>query len=288
LQADGSDVALLDVEAVDANGERCPTFQQRVDFDINGPGIWRGGYNSGKTNSINNQFLDLECGINRVAVRSTQEAGAITVTVHGADLKPATTTILSQNFAAENGYALQKPPLPPPPVLAKPVFDNSQTLIAAGQKVDAGRFLAAFSYSGPAASVSVQKEAHDGAKIYADRDFVFSGLPAPLAGSDWVQTANADKLYSAVDLLDFSLKVDGVVYVAHDVRLPVPDWLQQQFSATEMTVAINGQPMKIFERRVRSGESLTLGSNTENRQFKSCNMYVVFVKSAGQPVQASR
>ncbi len=38
LRADGSDVALIDVEAVDANGERCPTFQQRVDFDVEGPG----------------------------------------------------------------------------------------------------------------------------------------------------------------------------------------------------------------------------------------------------------
>ncbi len=75
LQANGSDVVLIDVEAVDANGERCPTFQQRVDFDISGPGIWRGGYNSGKTNSINNKYLDLECGINRVAVRSTETPG---------------------------------------------------------------------------------------------------------------------------------------------------------------------------------------------------------------------
>jgi beta-galactosidase len=280
LQANGSDVALVDVEAVDANGERCPTFQQRVDFDITGPGIWRGGYNSGKTNSINNQFLDLECGINRVAVRSTETPGAITITVHGADIKSATTTIVSQNFPTKNGYALQMPPLPPPPVLTKPVFDNSQALIAAAAKVDVGRFLAAFSYSGPTTSVSVQKDAHDGAKIYADRDFVFSRVPATLAGSDWVQTANADKLYSAVDLLDFSLNVDGVVYVAHDARLPVPDWLQQQFTATEMTLAINDQPMKIFERHVRTGESLTLGSNTENRELNSCNMYLVFIKGA--------
>ena len=48
VQADGADIALFDVEAVDANGERCPTFQQRVDFKSTGPAIWRGGYNSGK------------------------------------------------------------------------------------------------------------------------------------------------------------------------------------------------------------------------------------------------
>jgi beta-galactosidase len=67
-RADGSDVALVDVEAVDARGERCPTFQQRVDFAVEGPGLWRGGYNSGKIKSTNNAWLDLEAGINRVAV----------------------------------------------------------------------------------------------------------------------------------------------------------------------------------------------------------------------------
>ena len=36
--ADGSDIALLDVEAVDAQGDRCPTFQQRVDFEPGRPG----------------------------------------------------------------------------------------------------------------------------------------------------------------------------------------------------------------------------------------------------------
>jgi beta-galactosidase len=287
LQANGADVALLDVEAVDAKGERCPTFQQRVDFDISGPGIWRGGYNSGKTNSVNNPFLDLECGINRVAVRSTETPGAITITAHGANLKPASITLNSKNFATENGYALQMPPLPPPPVLTKPAFDNSQTLIAAEEKVDTGRFLSAFSYSGPTAAVHVAKDAHDGAKIYTDRDFVFSGLPPALAGSDWVQTANADKLYSAVDLLDFSLNSDGVVFVAHDSRLPAPDWLQQQFRITEMTLAVNSQAMKVFERHVRGGESLTLGSNTENQKLKSCNMYVVFVKRESGPLHAS-
>jgi len=38
--------------------------------------------------------------------------------------------------------------------------------------------------------------------------------------------------------------------------------------------------MKLFERRVPGGESLTLGSNTEDRKLKSCNMYIVFVKQA--------
>jgi beta-galactosidase len=101
LCADGSDVALVDVEAVDANGERCPTFQQRVDFECRGPGIWRGGYNSGKTNSINNLYLDLESGINRVAIRSMLQSGKIIVSAQCAGLQSGTVEIQSKPVADE-------------------------------------------------------------------------------------------------------------------------------------------------------------------------------------------
>ncbi len=113
FQADGSDVALIDVEVVDAGGQRCPTFQERVDFDLAGPGVWRGGYNSGKTNSINNSFLDVECGINRVAVRSTLVAGAVTVRARCGTLRPASLTLSSKPFLVEHGFSTQLPPLPP-------------------------------------------------------------------------------------------------------------------------------------------------------------------------------
>ena len=112
LMADGSDVALIDVEAVDATGERCPTFQQRVDFECSGPAVWRGGYNSGKTNSINNTYLDLECGINRVAVRSLLQPGTITVIAKCNGLKAGSVTIQSKPFAVENGYANALPAIP--------------------------------------------------------------------------------------------------------------------------------------------------------------------------------
>ncbi len=172
--------------------------------------------------------------------------------------------------------------------MTKPDFAEAQSFAASDPKPDPGRFLAAFSYSGPTGLVHVEQNAVPGAKIYADREFVFTNLPTALTGSDWVQTANADKLYSAVDLLDLSLCCDAVVYVAHDARLPQPDWLQRQFNATAMTVTVNGAPMKIYERHARTGESLTLGSNTENRRLKFCNMYLVFVKRDDVPLHASK
>ena len=95
MQADGSDVALIDFEVVDAQGRRVPTDEDRVDFTINGPGIWRGGLNSAKPNSTNNLYLDTECGINRVAVRSTLMPGTIAVTASRKGLKSATIKIES-------------------------------------------------------------------------------------------------------------------------------------------------------------------------------------------------
>jgi len=103
LQADGSDVALIDFEVVDAQGRRCPTDEARVDFDVSGPVVWRGGLNAAKLNSTNNRYLDTECGINRVAIRSTLTPGTITLTATRAGLEPATLKIESQPVAITGG-----------------------------------------------------------------------------------------------------------------------------------------------------------------------------------------
>jgi len=105
LQADGSDVAFFDVEVVDAQGRRCPTDEARVDFKLDGPAIWRGGYNSGKLNSVNNTWLDTECGINRVAIRSTLTAGTITLTATRDGLEPATIQVESKPVKIKDGLA---------------------------------------------------------------------------------------------------------------------------------------------------------------------------------------
>jgi beta-galactosidase len=105
LHADGADVALIDFEVVDANGNRCPTDEGRVDFVVDGPAIWRGGINSAKENSTNNLYLDTECGINRVAVRSTLTPGRITLTATRAGLAPATTTIESRPVVCNSGLS---------------------------------------------------------------------------------------------------------------------------------------------------------------------------------------
>lgn len=96
LRADGQDVALFDVEVVDAAGRRCPTDEARVDFTLTSPAIWRGGYNSGIVGSTNNLYLNTECGINRVAIRATRTPGDIVITASRPGLSPATARISSK------------------------------------------------------------------------------------------------------------------------------------------------------------------------------------------------
>lgn len=109
LQADGQDVALIDVEVVDAKGRRCPTDDDRVDFTISGPGVWRGGYNSGKTESTNNLYLNTECGINRVSVRSTPSAGTIVITASRPGLKSAQIQVVAKPLKTGAGLATAMP-----------------------------------------------------------------------------------------------------------------------------------------------------------------------------------
>jgi beta-galactosidase len=109
LQADGLDIALIDFEVVDAKGQRCPTDAARVDFTCTGPVIWRGGYNSGVTDSTNNLYLSTELGINRVAVRSTLTPGAITITAKRDGLKSAQLQLTSKKVIVTDGIATFMP-----------------------------------------------------------------------------------------------------------------------------------------------------------------------------------
>jgi beta-galactosidase len=67
--------------------------------------MWRGGYNSGKLDSTNNLYLNTECGINRVAVRSTLTAGTITVTAKRDGLNSAQIQVASKPVAVTDGTA---------------------------------------------------------------------------------------------------------------------------------------------------------------------------------------
>jgi beta-galactosidase len=118
MRADGEDIALIDVEVVDAKGERCPTDDARIDFtwssagrtiSATGPAIWRGGYNSGRPNSTNNLYLNTEDGINRVAMRSTLMPGTVKLTATREGLQPATVTFDTKPVEIVDGLSQEVP-----------------------------------------------------------------------------------------------------------------------------------------------------------------------------------
>ncbi|MEY4387782.1 MAG: hypothetical protein RLY20_3065, partial [Verrucomicrobiota bacterium] len=124
-RADGADVALVDVEIVDAQGRRCPTDQARVDFDLEGPGIWRGSYNSGKESSVNRLYFDTECGINRVSMRSTLQPGIVTLTAMRPGLKSATLRLESIPVSIVGGLTRTFPARYPSSLPQRPAIDGA-------------------------------------------------------------------------------------------------------------------------------------------------------------------
>jgi beta-galactosidase len=74
-----------------------------------GPAIWRGGYNSGKTNSTNNLYLNTEGGINRVAMRATMLPGSIKLTARRDGLQPATIAFDAKAVPVVDGLTQEMP-----------------------------------------------------------------------------------------------------------------------------------------------------------------------------------
>jgi beta-galactosidase len=109
LGADGADLALVQVEVVDAQGRRCPTTLNMVNFTLNGPAEWRGGLAQGPGNYILAKSLPVEGGVNRVLIRTTTMAGRIDVKASSEGLKGATLSLRSQPVTVRNGLATQLP-----------------------------------------------------------------------------------------------------------------------------------------------------------------------------------
>ena len=120
-KADGADMILYQVEVVDKQGRRCPLDNSMVHFHLWGEARWIGGiatrnnkdFQQDDTNrdknlldaankkNVSDNFvgamsLPVECGVNRVLVRTTPTAGEIGVSVFAEGLRAATVIINSQ------------------------------------------------------------------------------------------------------------------------------------------------------------------------------------------------
>ena len=141
-KADGADVALVQVEVVDGQGRRCPLDNRLIKWSVKGPAEYRGGVAKTKPFSLatnpaapvlkgekigsNNPLgidaktyahlnhvlqdtLPVECGVNRVMLRSLAKAGKITVTAQAKGLPKATIELQTQPVSVVGGLTAYKP-----------------------------------------------------------------------------------------------------------------------------------------------------------------------------------
>ena len=105
IKADGADMVLVQVEVVDADGQRCPDVHPLVNFEINGPAEWRGGIGQGPNNYILSKVLPAECGINRALIRTTTKAGKVKVSVSSSGLKSDELLFKTSCFKTKDGLS---------------------------------------------------------------------------------------------------------------------------------------------------------------------------------------
>ena len=112
-KADGADMVLFEVEVVDKQGRRCPLDNRLVHFGLWGEGKWIGSIGSSMS-------LPVECGVNRVLVRTTPNAGTINLSAYAEGVKPAYYEVKTIAASALAGSSNEHPVL-------KPRLDRGET-----------------------------------------------------------------------------------------------------------------------------------------------------------------
>lgn len=127
MKADGADMALVQVEVIDRLGRRCPLDNRLIHFELWGEGKWIGGIaarnnkelqrqddnrpagllDAAATKNISDNYvgsydIPVECGVNRVLVRSTVNPGTINISAYAKGIKPAYVTMNSEKKMVES------------------------------------------------------------------------------------------------------------------------------------------------------------------------------------------
>lgn len=108
-KADGADVALVQIEVVDAQGRRCPLANDMIHYELEGPAEWRGGLAQGPDNYILAKDFPVECGVNRAIIRSTTTPGKVTLKASAEGLKEAEISLESVPFETAGGLSTYIP-----------------------------------------------------------------------------------------------------------------------------------------------------------------------------------
>src|SRR5262249_6443084 len=134
---------------------------------------------------------------------------------------------------------------------------------------------------------SIQPSLDQGDIQYGDRTYVLTTVPASVAGSEWIRTANDSKNFTGSTLVTFTVTAAADVYVALNDRItPLPSWLGSANGWTdtgENLVNSESPPrtFSLFRKSFPGGARVALGNNGST----SSGLYTVIVKTAGLPSQ---
>lgn len=307
--ADGADVAMFDVEVVDAKGNRCPTFEDAVTFSCSDPstGAFLGGYNGGTRYSTNYSHLtsgyklNVEAGINRVFVRSTRAPGTFTLTAAANGLISDVQSITSAPFPVVNGLTAARPrPYTVPPLgaepapvkegIAPPPPPNSPNPAPTTN-------VTGFEYSGGhQGQVDVIGNVQPGQLAYEDSATVTlpANLPRYLIGGEFIRPFQGDAgERSSTDQYQMYVSRFSYVYQVIDQANGMPDHdnnVIYGWSKLADTMTVNGRVMSIYRSRLLPPYSqvylATNGHNNAAPGFDpASNMYLLFIVSAEQELQ---
>ena len=125
-KADGADMVLFQAEVLDEEGRRCPLDNRMIHFELSGEAHWIGGIaahnnpslqrpddnrpegllDAAATKNVSDNYvgatsLPVECGVNRVLVRTTTRAGEIRLKARAEGLPEAEITVTSNRVNPE-------------------------------------------------------------------------------------------------------------------------------------------------------------------------------------------
>lgn len=134
--------------------------------------------------------------------------------------------------------------------------------------------------SGKACAVIPRGFVKDG-KVYTDRLYTFTDVPALLAGGVQIATAMDDKSSKGPGFLSFRISAPATVVVAYDGRAKtVPDWLKDWKALEPVLKSTDaGCPLRLFAKPFPAG-SVALPGNSPVAGVGA--MYIVGVLPAGQ------
>ncbi len=121
-------------------------------------------------------------------------------------------------------------------------------------------------------------------KIYTDREYETTSVPAALAGADMIRTANDDKWNTSEKMLSFELSEKGTVIVAYDPRgKKLPAWLSGWY---KLPVRLGVNDSKINQVHLYGKEfpagKVSLGGNMFAPAAGAQNNYFVLVSEKTQ------